>query len=106
MNQLQKIRSRWRALFGQRELDLEMDEEMRAHIEMRTQANMDAGMSAQQAREAALREFGWTESLKETCREQRGVRWVEDLVQDIRYGARSLLKNSGFTVVVVGALVL
>jgi putative ABC transport system permease protein len=97
MNWLATIQSRLRALFQKRKLDAEMDEEMRSHIEMRAQSNMEAGMKPEEARFAALRQFGWTESIKEECREQRGVRWLEDLVQDLSFGARQLGKNSGFT---------
>ncbi len=60
---------------------------MRSHIEMQTQENIEAGMNPEEARYAALRQFGWVESIKETCREQRGVRWIENLGQDVRYGA-------------------
>jgi len=52
-------------MFDKRKLDAEMDEEMRSHIEMQTQENVDAGMSAEEARYAALRQFGWVESIKE-----------------------------------------
>src|SRR5437660_10190360 len=73
MNWLQKLRLRFRALFQKPKLDAQMDDEMRSHIEMQTQENVDAGMSREQARYAALRQFGWVESIKETCRDQRGV---------------------------------
>jgi len=106
MNQFQKIRSCFRALFGQRKLDLEMDEEMRAHIEMRKQANIDAGMESDEARRAALREFGTAESLKETCRDERRVAWLEDFAQDVRFGLRMFFKNPGFTFIAVVTLAL
>src|SRR6185437_16988377 len=74
------------AVFRKEQLDTEMAQELRSHIEMQTQENIESGMKPEEARYAAIRQFGWVDSIKETCREQRGVAWIETFIQDIRLG--------------------
>ena len=64
-----KLQLRLRALFQKPKLDAEMDEEMRLHIELQTQENLDAGMNPEEARDTVLRQFGCVESIREMCRE-------------------------------------
>ena len=69
MISLHKLRLRCRALFQKQKVDAQMDDEMRSHIEMQTQENIESGMPPDEARYAALRQFGRVESIKETCRD-------------------------------------
>lgn len=100
MHVLRKLR----ALFFRRDLDAEMSEEMRLHLELQTEAYVARGMSSDDARNAALKSFGGVEQVKETARAQRGWAWLEQLLQDLRFGARVLVKNPGFTSVAVLSL--
>jgi putative ABC transport system permease protein len=101
-----KIRSRIAALFRKERLDADVAEELETHIALRAARNVAEGMTPEQARAAARRQFGWVETIKESSRDARGVTWIEHLFYDVRFGVRMLQKNWGFTFVAVLTLAL
>jgi predicted permease len=95
-----------RALFLRKKVETELDSELRFHLESHIENNIHTGMSPESARQSALREFGGIELAKEECRDERGTQFLENLWKDVRFGARVLRKNPGFTAVAVLTLAL
>jgi predicted permease len=106
MAMLNKLRLRLRALFFKPKMEEELDEEVKFHLEKEIEQNLTRGMSPEEARLAALRSFGGVERVKEESRDVRGVRLLEEVWQDLRYGARMLWKKPGFTAIVVLSMAL
>jgi putative ABC transport system permease protein len=101
---LRVARQRLRALLRRDAVDDELARELSFHLEQLTQEYVERGLSEHEARLAARRAVGNIPLLEERSRDTRRVTWLNDLRQDIVYGARMLRRNPGFTVVALASL--
>jgi predicted permease len=106
MDFVRTLMSRCKALFGQLELDRNLDEELRAHIDLAIEENLKQGMSMDQARTAALKTFGGVTQTREAYRVQRGMPLIEQIARDVRFSTRQLRRSPGFALTAILTLAL
>src|SRR5256885_14495091 len=95
-----------RAIFLRGKVEAELDDEVRFHLEKAQEALVARGVRPEEARLQALRAFGGIAQHKEDCRDEWGVTALEDLRQDLRIASRSLLRDAGFSAVLIISLAL
>ncbi len=92
---------RLRSLTRRRQVERDLDDEVRFHLEQQIDAGLANGLDATEARYAALRAFGGVEQRKEECRDTRRVRIVDEVTQDVQYAVRVLRRSPGFAIAAI-----
>jgi putative ABC transport system permease protein len=103
---IHKVSLRFRSLFQSGLVEQDLGEEIRFHLDRQMEIFISQGMPAEEARNAALREMGGVQQIKEECRDARRMNLVEHFLQDIRYGIRSIWAHKSLTTTVVLSLAL
>jgi macrolide transport system ATP-binding/permease protein len=97
---------RRRDRFRRKQVDQELRDELRDHLERQIQVNLEKGMSMEEARHAAALALGGITQIEQQCRDARGHNLIENTIQDLRYGFRQLCRNPGFSILTILCLIL
>src|SRR5687768_9715439 len=95
-----------RSIFGRPAVDDDMQSEMRQHLDSATERFMARGMSREEARLAARKEFGNVSVIQEDARDARGARWIDALAGDMRFAFRYFARHKGIVAIIVAVLAL
>ncbi len=96
----------WKRLWRRRQMEAELEKELSFHLEQHISQLVARGWAPDEARRQARLALGGPEQVKEKCRDARGTRWLEDLLQDSRYALRTFRQRPGFAVVALLVLAL
>ena len=101
MSVLRRFAFRLSAFFRREQIEDDLSEELRLHVELQTESNIQAGMKHEEARRQALMDLGGLDQVKERYRDERRLRWLEDAGSDLRHSLRGLMRERAFTATVL-----